>query len=213
MTALIGAGVLIVVVVALVLVFGIARPPELATLADDPAPAPTAAVAWTAFDRDGSCLYVAEPDGTTESLRCDLEGGDIWGWDDDGIALLTYGLTEDLQRIDPQTGETLERERLDGIDPSRPPLTARVAGRNQDGTLTVIRHDSEDVVWEVDAPEGYTINDGALSPDGEWVVMVDSAERVLVVPADGSAEPRIWADGANVWQAPVWEGTPMDEAD
>jgi hypothetical protein len=60
---LVAAGVLATVVVVLVLVFGVVRPPALTSLVDEPMPAPSAAVAWSAYEQDdGDCLHVARPD-------------------------------------------------------------------------------------------------------------------------------------------------------
>lgn len=210
--ALAAAGLLLVVVVGLVLLFGIARPPALPSLADQPDPAPPAAVAWNSFDRDdGPCLYVARPDGTTESLACNLEG-EVWAWDDDGIAVFAYGPRDQLEIIDPVTGEVVDRREVDDVDGSERPVPSPdgiISSRHSDGTLTVTRDDTRDVIWEVDAPEGYRVGQGAVSPDGVWVAMFDSAERLLLVPADGSTDPRVWAEDTTEWQIPLWEGTPL----
>jgi len=211
--ALVAAAILLVVVVGLVLLFGIARPPALPNLTDQPDPAPSAAVAWTSFDSDdGPCLHVARTDGTTASLTCNLDG-QVWAWDDDGIAVFIYGPRDALQIIDPATGEIVERRQVDavdGIEGRQPPMPSpggTVSSRHTDGTLTVIRDDTRDVIWEVEAPEGYRVGSGAVSPDGAWVAMFDSAERLLLVPADGSGEPRVWAEDTTEWEVPVWEGT------
>ncbi len=205
--ALVAAALLLIVVVALVLVFGIARPPALSSLADQPDPAPPAAVAWTSFDPDdGPCLHVARPDGTTEVLVCNLDG-EVWAWDDDGIAVFTYRARDELEIIDPATGEVVERREVDPEGRSGPSPGGTVSSRHGDGTLTVTRVDTRDVIWEVDAPEGYRIGQGAVSPDGNWVAMFDSTERLLLLPADGSAEPRVWAEDTTEWDLPVWEGS------
>ncbi|MCA1782295.1 MAG: hypothetical protein LC679_09025, partial [Intrasporangiaceae bacterium] len=124
--ALVAAALLLVVVVVLVLVFGIARPPALPNLTDQPDPAPSAAVAWTSYDGDdGACLYVARTDGTTEPLECNNLDGQVWAWDDDGIAVFIYGPRDALQIIDPATGEIVERrevDAVDGIEGRQPPM-------------------------------------------------------------------------------------------
>lgn len=207
--ALLTAALLLIVATVLVLVFGIARPPALPSLADVPDPAPPAAVAWTSFDPDdGPCLHVARPDGTTEVLECSLDG-EVWAWGDDGIAVFTYRARDELEIIDPATGEVIERREVDREERSRLSPGGTVSSRHGDGSVTVTRDDTREVLWEVDAPEGYRVGQGAVSPDGNWVAMFDSAERLLVIPADGSAEPRVWAEGTTEWNTPVWEGTPL----
>jgi outer membrane protein assembly factor BamB len=206
--ALLAAAVLLVVVIGLVLVFGIARPPALPSLAEQPDPAPPAAVAWTSYDtEDGPCLQIATSDGGTEKLDCNLEG-EVWAWDDAGIVVYTYGPRDHLEVIDPATGELVERREARGEGAAGPP-DGGVRSRTTDGILTVTRDDTRDVLWEVDAPEGYRVSSGAVSPDGAWVAMFDSAERLLLVPADGSSDPRVWAEGTTEWGTPVWEGTPL----
>lgn len=207
--ALVGAALLLVVVVALVLVFGIARPPALPSLADVPDPAPPAAVAWTTFDRDdGPCLYVARPDGTTGSLDCNLDG-EVWAWDDDGIAVFTYRAHDEIEIIDPATGAVVERREVGDGERPGPSRAGTVSSQHRDGTLVVTRDDTREVIWEIDAPEGYRVGQGAVSPDGDWVAMFDSAERLLLVPADGSADPRVWAEDTTEWEVPVWEGSSL----
>ena len=209
MAALLAAALLLVAVVVLVLVFGIARPPALPSLVDQPDPAPPAAVAWTSFDRDdGPCLHVARPDGATETLDCNLDG-EVWAWDDDGIAVLIYAARDELEIIDPTSGELIDRREVDDDQRSELPPRGTVSSRHRGGTLTVTRDDTRDVLWEIDAPEGYRVGPGVVSPDGAWVAMFDSAERLLLVPADGSAEPRVWAEDTTEWNTPIWEGTPL----
>jgi outer membrane protein assembly factor BamB len=165
-------------------------------------------VAWTSYDtEDGPCLQIATSDGGTEKLDCSLEG-EVWAWDDAGIVVYTYGPRDHLEVIDPATGELVERREARGEGAAGPP-DGGVRSRTTDGILTVTRDDTRDVLWEVDAPEGYRVSSGAVSPDGAWVAMFDSAERLLLVPADGSSDPRVWAEGTTEWGTPVWEGTPL----
>ncbi len=214
---LIGAGVALVATVVLVLVFGVARPPAVTALADDPNPPPPGAVAWTSWHDDEQCLHVAAPDGATRELRCSRDGGgEILGWDEDGIILIDHGPAQELVAVDPTTGEVVERRSPD--DPERaadreprPLGSGGVDSRYDDGVLTVRHVDDDVVLWEVEAPENYRIGQGAVSPGGDWVVLLDGVGRLLLVPADGSAAPRMWTETGPSWQVPVWEGTPVDE--
>jgi hypothetical protein len=203
---LLAAAVLVLLVVGAVLLFGVERPPALASLADEPDPAPSAGVAWLAWSGDGSCLSVARPSGEVEQLWCDRSGGEVVGWPEAGtIEVAVYERGEEVRTIDAETGEVLERTsgplRGDGGD------RQVVWTEWRDGELTVSLDDDDTVLWRTEAPERYDVRGSARSADGEWVVMVDEAERLLVVPADGSAPPRVWASGVETWEPPVWEGT------
>ncbi|MFU8841146.1 MAG: hypothetical protein ACNA8R_10560 [Nitriliruptoraceae bacterium] len=208
--ALIAAAAVVIVTVALVLLFGLARPPALPTLAEQPEP-DLPAVAWLQWDRD-NCLMVATADGALREVTCSVRGEEVLGWDDDGIALLVWERTEAIEVLDPDTGDVVGRRALPG-DPweEREGDWRRIDTRNLDGVLTV-RLDGE-VIWEVEAPESYWLNTGTVSPDDRFVVAVDSADRLLLLDATGAQEPRVWLEDVMSWQAAVWEGTPVPGLD
>lgn len=205
--ALVAAAAVVVITVGLVLVFGLARPPALASLAEEPEPTLDAAVAWVRFDRE-ACLEVATPDAATREVVCGLRGEEILGWDADGIAMLVWERSSAVEVIDPDSGEVVEVRPYD-VDPweGREREWNRVDTRQHDGVLTV-RFDGTDL-WEVEAPESYWINPGSVSPDGRFVVAFDSADRLLLFDATGERPPRVWLEDAEGWQVPVWEGTPV----
>jgi hypothetical protein len=209
--ALIAAAAVVVIAIGLVLAFGMARPPELASLAEEPEPALDAAVAWVRWDRE-ACLYVATPDAATREVVCGLRGEEVLGWEADGIGMLGWEPSEAIEVIDPDTGEVVDvrpstgepwEERERGWD--------RIDSRQHDGVLTVRLAGT--VLWEVEAPEAYWVNPGALSPDGRFVVAFDSADRLLLFDATGERAPRVWLEDVEGWQAPVWQGTPLPAAD
>jgi hypothetical protein len=205
---LVAAGVLATVVVVLVLVFGVVRPPALTSLVDEPMPAPSAAVAWSAYEQDdGDCLHVARPDREVVRLACEVTGGMLVAWDDDGIVMTSWGQHDELVWIDPVSGDEVRRDRVaDGGDLD-PHTQEVVTSRRRDGVLAVTRQDTGDVLWAVEAPDTYRVDSGTVSPDGDWIALVDSASRLLVVPGDGSTAPRVWAEEVPTWTVPVWEGT------
>lgn len=207
---LVAAAILVVVVVGLVLAFGIVRPPALATLADQPEPAPPGRLAWTAWSDNGTCIHVLDTDGTIQrELWCERDGAEVVAWTDDGIVVRSWHERgEELTVVDPATGEVVDRRRVEHVDDAVP--TESVYAERRDGRLVVVRDRDRAVVWEVEAPDTYHVRSSAVSPDGGWVAMVDSAERVLVVPSDGSAPPRVWAEDVPSWQWLIWEGTPLD---
>jgi len=208
---LVAAAVLVLVVVAIVLLFGVVRPPALPALSDAPTPAPPAAVAWSAWERDGSCVTAAWPDGRVdEELHCESDGGEVVAWTQEGIVLTTWrGAGSEEVVVDPATGEVVDWRTVepDG-DPPEPVggPSGAVHTERRDGVL-VVTDDRHRVLWEVEAADAYEVTSGARSRDGGWYAMVDSAERLLVVPADGSASPRVWAEGVPRWQRVVWQGT------
>jgi hypothetical protein len=206
MPLLLAAAVLVVAVVGAVMLFGVKRPPALASLRESPDPAPPAAIAWTDSGGDDLCIHVARPDGTVTQIRCEPLGGELLGWpDDDRLVLARHDGHTSVADIHPVTGEVLEVRAEDGdAEPVGPPPSDPVTSYRDDGAL-VVEHDGTEL-WRVAAPDGYDVHSSSESPDGTFVVMTDTAERLLVVPADGSRPPRIWADDVQSWTIPVWQG-------
>jgi hypothetical protein len=202
---LIAAGVLVLLVVGAVLVFGVQRPPALDTLADAPEPGPDAGIAYVVERPDGGCVEIARPDGTVVGPWCDRRGGELVGWTDEGLLLRYWDGTEAVRILDPETGEVVGRARDRAW---REPYDHHdVWTEHRDGEL-IVRLDEDDTeLWRVEVTDRYEIRTSATSEDGAWVAMVDSADRLLVVPADGSAPPRVWTTDVSSWQWPVWEGT------
>ncbi len=203
--SLVAAAAVVVGVFAVVLAFGVARPPALASVSESTA-GPSAGVAWTAWSERGTCVNVAEPDGTVRELYCDDRGGDVISWTSDGIHVRSWTSVGELELvIDPVDGRVVSRRNVE--DPPTFPEGEYVRSTHRDGVLVVTLEMSDTVVWEVEAPEAYRVDQGRRSPDGDWVAMSDSARRLLVVPADGSAEPLVWIDDFDTWQMIVWQDT------
>lgn len=203
--ALLAAAALVVVVVGLVLTFGVARPPGLATVREEPTPSPEASLAWTEWRDGGGCIHMVDPQGERSEVGCRYEGQHLAAWTDEGIVLLA-GPVDTAEVIDPETGEIvgqLATEAGEWLEPRSDPVRTGYV----DGVLTVTLRETGTELWRVEAPENYRINDAVRSPDGRWVVLVDGSGRLLLVPADGSAEPRVWAEAEEGWVHPVWEGS------
>lgn len=208
--ALAAAATVVIATVGLVLVFGLARPPELTSLAAEPEP-DLPSVAWLQWDRE-NCLMVAAADGVLREVTCGVRGEEVVAWNDEGIALMVWERGEAIELLDPDTGDVVDVRDLRGDAwEDRERDWRRVDTRNRDGVLTV-RLDG-DLLWEVEAPETYWLNSGSVSPDDRFVVAIDSADRLLLLDATGAREPRVWIEDVQGWQSPVWEGTPIPGGD
>lgn len=217
---LLAAAGVVVVVVGLVLVLGVHRPPSLPTLADAPEPAPPGAVAWTQWEGGRSCVHTARPDGSTQVLRCSRNGGEVVGFVDGGIILRNWeDRGQTLERIDMVSGEVVERRTIVGdegfhddpasVDPmidGEPYQGPHVRTTWRDGQLDV--EVAGRLVWQVDVTDAYDLTTGVLAPDGSAAAAIDSAGRLLLLPADAGIEPRVWVQDIGRWRVPVWEGTP-----
>lgn len=215
---LLAAAALVVAVIAGVLVFGVERPPPLDAVAPDAPHAPPDRIAWWTWDNGRDCLYVADTDGSVREVTCIDVTGMLVGWTQEGILLQEEpGLAQVMLAIDPDTGERTVLERTVTPDPERAPqpVTAREDGRlilSVDHTPPEPMEPDETrlgrtVLWDVEAPQGYDIVRTVPSPDGTAMAIHDNADRLLVVPADGSAEPLLWHPDVPSRADLVWEGT------
>ncbi|MEX0835839.1 MAG: hypothetical protein WD010_07090 [Nitriliruptor sp.] len=112
--------------------------------------------------------------------------------------------------IDPDSGEVVHRSDADGadfLDPHRGHDLAEV----RDGGQLEVRVDGQ-VLWTTDADERYSIHGTWPSPDGAWVALQDSADRLLLVPADGSAEPVVWTEDVDGYATIVWRDVSAPDA-
>lgn len=202
---LVAAAVLVVAVVVLVAVFGVRRPPSLPSVAGESSGGPSTAVAWMAWEGGEGCVRVAHPSGAVTTPWCSTAGGEVVGFDGDELVVRTWETGERLRTID------LDEGRATGWLPARrdiagEPVADAAWTERDDGILTVRAVGSDRVLWRVEAHDEYTVDSSARSPDGDWILLVDSAGRLLVVPSDGSAPPRVWAEDVPAWPPPVWEG-------
>lgn len=209
---LVGAGVLVVAVVAMVLLFGVERPPALTAVRDAPDPGLPQEIAWTTWGRGNYCIQVARTDGGVDEVWCDPEGGELVGWTGDGnlvVRLWEHG-DRDLT-IDRHSGEVLSTDAGD-----RPRPVAHGPGPTPDATSyrdrgdLVVEVDGIEI-WRVTAPDTYQIRSSTLTADGRWVALVDSADRLLVARVDGDAEPRVWATDVSGWDTLVWQDSVVTE--
>lgn len=204
----IAALALIAVVATLVLLFGVTRPPKLLAITQANL-TPPGGIAWMSWDeRDGrQVLSVADVHGGGITFDHGDDVGELVGWTDRGLAVFSWTYRGRMTYFDPVTGLVAGSEDSDYETLSIDPRDEVVVTRR--GAMEVRLRSTDALLWSVSASGGYTIRSGWLSPDGDWVALVDSFGRILLVPADGSAPPVIWAN-VEPHSAPyriVWQGT------
>jgi hypothetical protein len=205
----IGAAVAAVLLgVALVFVVGVVPYPDLATVKEQPAPAVPGRLAYVRWD-DGACLRVVDGDGTDREVRCDDRLGGPLAWGEDGrtVEVVSFGPTgETVEVVDVESGDVVETRTVGtgspGIPLEEPGVRERdgaVLSVTRDGSAAVVelREDGEtDTVLRLDGPSGYSFWDVRWAPDGDWIAVLDSLDRVLVVSVEGDADARVWVEGA-----------------
>lgn len=171
-------------------------------------------VAFMRWD-DGNCLMAIAATGDGErEVTCEIDGGTVTWTSDGNLAMLAYGRESgEVVVIDPETGATLFRREAAGLE-SRLYSGREARIRRADGArVETVEEDGFDIVRirqtgenprdliRVTGPGSYSFWDVQWSPDGAWVLAVDSLNRMIVVAADGSVGPYLLADDVN---EPAW---------
>lgn len=206
----VAVGVLVAAVVAIA-VLGRATPPELPSLADEPDPPVRGelAVLAGADDDDRTCLsHVTLPAADETELHCDAADLRDVGWADrdtiqatahhDGglvrVVTVDVGDGAVTERIVPR-GEVPATEGGEVVEPYGPAERA-------DGRRATVGHDEPPTVTVMDAAgrvrgehrvaggRHYRLDGVGWSPDGRWLVVADSADRLLVLD-ERAANPRV----------------------
>lgn len=216
LVAAIGAGVVVVVILVVIVVFGFVSPPTFPHLADQPNTGIPGRVAYLRYEarERGPCIYVVDASGGPErSVGCDLVTHDL-AWSTDGHLLALGYDTAGLEAavLDPATGEVVgffedadALEEYQRINRSRHPeagrlITDRDAHRNTSVSVLPPGGGPVEIV-SAEGPRDYSFFSALWSPDGRWVLIMDSSSRLLVVSADGSQGPYVLAERAN---SPAW---------
>ena len=198
------AGIVVVLVVAVVLVFGTTAAPDFPSLYEAGAPTIEGAVAFVEYGPD-DCVHVLDvASGEAHEAYCD-NWLHLEGWDSDGYLRIHSGNGhETVSVVDPATGTVIEwGSYIEGdVVPRRYPDSLRA--RSTNGHVTLV-HDSADgarTLIDVEGPRNYAFWEYGVTPGDNYVWVCDSEDRILVVALDGSAGPWIVAEGVS---QPAWK--------
>ena len=204
--------------------FGVAPLPDYPSLAAAPDPSIPGQVAFVRWG-ERPCVYVVPGRGGPERrLRCtdDEEDGEDWfggpiAWTRDGrVVVQAYSPAGNRAIVlDPATGRVLERIPVQEPLAERAPPEAearddgaRLLVNRSDGAATLgfaPRASSPREVARVGGPPAYRFGEARWSPDGEWILVRDSNQDLLVVRALEGAPLRLLADrvtGPFAWHVP-----------
>ena len=224
--AAVAASGVAIAVGAFVWAFGVAPLPDYPSLAARPDPSIPGRIAFLRWGAQPPCLYVVPAaGGEPQRVRCaDGQGDDAdWfggpvGWTREGFVVVqAFGPSGPRAIVlDPETGRTLERIRVEEPlfartlppDGSVRADGARLLVRRSDGTATVgiAPPDGRPIeVTRVSGPPGFAFGEALWSPDGDWILVRDSNQNLLVLPARVDARPRLLAarvSGPLAWHIP-----------
>lgn len=201
--ALAAAVAVVLVAVVIVAVFGLVPYPEVPTVGARPNPPVTALLAYVDYEASGGpCLRLVDGRGREREVGCGMSyGGELRWLDAERLAVATFPPPEGTARVvDVDSGEVVEvlEEPLEppgATDTSPDGARAIAGGRDGQVWLQVTEPDgSTRRVLELDGPSTYALYQTAWSSDGDWIVVLDSIERLLVVDAAGALAPRVWAE-------------------
>lgn len=182
-----------------ILLFGRLNYPDFPMLRDNPQPEIAGQVAWLSWDeREGNCLWVVDASGgEPRTVLCADGLGSPVSWSDDGLIELNDHRTRSglLVAVDPESGRVVRRTPLPDMDPrvlnpegtTDDGSTLLIDGRRGEVTLSQMSAGGvEREVVTVSGPRDYHWWASQVSPDGDYALIQDSGQRLLVVRlADG----------------------------
>ena len=219
-TAALLAGGIVVVATAVIVIFGFVPTPKYPLLAEEPDPELSGMIAYAIpedSDRDDEfesrCVYVIElPEGQTNEITCREQIGGM-AWTDDGwLVVENFGHVSEFERefddfdltlIEPVEGGAFERvnyERDRSFLWSDHRQTRRDGSRvrveDAGTTVVVVSPDgsTRDLFGADEAPSNYRFNEAQWSPDGKYVLVVDTEGRIIVAAVSGDPRPRVVAE-------------------
>ncbi|MDR9452236.1 MAG: hypothetical protein RI637_13585 [Acidimicrobiia bacterium] len=217
--SIVAAVSVLVVVTVIIFIFGVIPLPDFPSLAEQPDPSIPGTVAYVAFDDDPCLVTVpASGGGVVERVWCGRQYVEFPSWTADGLLVVVdYTAQPSYLLIDPTTGTAVDRIPQDN-QPGEPvplPYPSTVRQERPDGARVrtdglrggeasvIVRINGEDqtILTVENAPSDYSFIDAQWSPDGAWVLVSDTAGRLLIVGADGNPAARVLVDGLQEWGA------------
>jgi hypothetical protein len=215
--AVLMAVLVLAVVLVVVLVFGVIPLPDYPSLADHPDPSIPGTIAFVSDDA-ASCLGVVPAGGgDVRELRCGSIETSTPAWTTDGL-IATLDFTSAVPRyllLDPMSGQVVDTVDTDSKSPE--PLVTESQTTRSDGAVLItensrgvatveIRAPNEParVLITANGPRDYRFDVATWSPDGAWVLVVDSEGRLLIVNASGDPTPKVLVTNAARWVAAAW---------
>jgi hypothetical protein len=191
-----GAAVVGVVALVVIVLFGLRFGPDFPDLYQDGGPTIEGSVAFS-VDDDDTCVQVLDvaTGGQTEIYCSEL----VWieGWNKAGDLVVHQAEMFDyVLVIDPVTGAVEPTGADDDVVPSEV-SALRANSAEGHATLTYVGPESSTILIDVDGPRDYRFYDRGITADENWVWVVDSENRLLVVATDGSSGPWLVADGVH----------------
>lgn len=210
------AAVIVVAAFGGIVLFGRLSVPSYPSLADHPDPGIPGTIAFWSTGRSPCLSLVPARGGQVRELWCKEHAGTSRPeWTADGnLVIRTYSVTgPEHLTIDGATGEVLER-RAGSYDEHHQPAVADARG---DGTRAVVDDTEGEVTLSLVPPSGrprpllvahgprdYAFSDTRWSSDGNWLLVTDSEERVLVVDsATGTARVLVSRGQSPAWSPPA----------
>lgn len=209
--------VVILAVLVAVLVFGVIPLPNYPSLADNSDTSIPGAVAFITDDNPPCLGVVQASGGPTTELRCGVVEVGTLGWTSEGL-IVTIDFSSAAPRyllIDPVSGEVVDTVPTDFEEPK--PLawesqSTRADGAvlitdNNRGTATVkvrVPNQEPTSILSTEGPQDYSFDVATWSPDGQWVLVVDSEGRILIVGESGTPTARLLLEGASRWMNAAW---------
>jgi hypothetical protein len=208
--AIVAAAVVVIAAIVIILTVGLVPLPDLPSLADDPDPAIPGTIAYVHGTWEDACIAIVPAGGGESSdVWCDRQPPEVVAFTPDGLLLVSGWFDPPIDArgpailvIDPQTGEQVDEVIAEHRVPDR--WTADRT-RREDGT--VLRPDAPErgvaelrvgapgeqpqTILRLEGPRDYEFIETQWSPDGAWILAVDSRGRLLIVGADGTPAARL----------------------
>jgi hypothetical protein len=196
--------------------------PEFESLAAQPDAALRGTVAFIRPFPDNGCVWVVAASGAKPKKVACVDGGagDL-KWLPDGRIQSTRhqggeGTSDTRSWVFDVATRSVEEVPLDQIPPEQDPPNVvlgpqgeRVAATSEKGRLTMTMADRTGTrtLLSVGAPDTYTFGQPTWSPDGEWFIVKDDLDRLLLVTTTEPSRTRVLVAGGHTPAVTADEGS------